>query len=246
VYCRFCFRREMVGPGGEALTGAALDAAIAYLAAAPAIREVILTGGDPFMLSARRAGELASRLAAIRHLELVRWHTRVPVVDPQRVTDGFVSALRASGLATWVAIHANHAREFTPPQVTAAVARLADAGIPLVSQSVLLAGVNDTPEALEELMRTFLRHRIKPYYLHHPDMAPGTGHFRVPVRRGQALVAELRKRVTGLAQPTYVLDVPGGASKAPLTPAYVREDPEGGLEVLDDVLGWVNPPQQQP
>ena len=236
VYCRFCFRREMVGQGQPGLTGAALRACLDYIAARPAIREVILTGGDPFMLSARRAGALTRALAAIAHVELVRWHTRVPVVDPARVSPALVRALRAPGLATWVAVHANHPREFTP-EAEAALARLADGGVALVSQSVLLAGVNDEAGVLAGLMRAFLRNRVKPYYLHHPDLAPGTGHFRLSVARGQELVAQLRDTITGLGQPVYVLDVPGGAFKAPLGPAYLREDPDGGLEVRGSD-GW--------
>lgn len=237
VYCRFCFRREMVGQGEPGLSGPALDDALAYVAARPAIREVILTGGDPFMLSARRAGELTQRLAAIPHVELIRWHTRVPVVDPQRVDSAYVEALRVTGAATYVAIHANHPREFTPA-AEAALARLVDAGIVLVSQSVLLKGVNDDAGTLADLMRAFLRNRVKPYYLHHPDLAPGTAHFRLSIARGQALMAQLRRTISGLGQPTYILDVPGGASKAPLGPAYLREDPEGGLEVLGAANGW--------
>lgn len=237
VYCRFCFRREMVGQGEPGLSGPALDDALAYVAARPAIREVILTGGDPFMLSARRAGELTRQLAAIPHVELIRWHTRVPVVDPERVDSTYVASLRAPGAATYVAIHANHPREFTPA-AGAALARLADAGIVLVSQSVLLKGVNDDAGTLADLMRAFLRNRVKPYYLHHPDLAPGTGHFRLSIETGQALMAQLRRTISGLGQPTYVLDVPGGASKAPIGPAYLREDPDGGLAILADATGW--------
>jgi len=223
VYCRFCFRREMVGPGE-------------YIRARPQIFEVILTGGDPFMLSARRARELVQALAAIEHVKVVRWHTRVPVVAPERVTDDFVGALRVEGVASWVAIHANHPREFTP-EAKAAIVRLREAGISLVSQSVLLRGVNDRLDVLQDLMRGFVALGVKPYYLHHPDLAPGTGHFRLPIAEGQDLMAGLRGTLTGLAQPTYVLDVPGGAFKAPLDPTYVRET-EGGLQLLDGTGLW--------
>lgn len=235
VYCRFCFRREMVGPGGEqALTEAALDAAVTYIAAARQIFEVILTGGDPFILSPRRIAEVTRRLAAVPHVQVLRWHTRVPVVDPDRITDEFVAALRppVRDIAVYVGLHANHTREFTPA-AEAAIARLVDAGIVLVSQTVLLKGVNDDPETLAALMRTFLANRVKPYYLHHADLAPGTAHFRTTIAEGQAIMRALRGRLSGLAQPTYVLDIPGGVAKVPIGPEYVEDggirDPAGVL-----------------
>jgi lysine 2,3-aminomutase len=224
VYCRFCFRREVVGPGGPApLVAAALDRAIAYIAGAPAIWEVILTGGDPFMLSARRLAEVSQRLAAIAHVKVLRWHTRVPAVDPARVNPALVGALAAPGKAVLVVLHANHARELTAA-ARAACARLIDAGIPMLSQSVLLKGVNDTPEAMADLLRAFVETRIKPYYLHQLDPAPGTSHFRVPIEQGQALMRALRGRLSGLAQPTYVLDIPGGHGKVPIGPDYLSRD----------------------
>ena len=238
VYCRFCFRREMVGPGGEGLTAADLDAVIAYIAERPAIFEVIMTGGDPFMLSARRVSDLTQRLAAIPHVKILRWHTRVPMVDSARITPDFVAALRANGVATWVAIHANHPREFTPAACTA-LALLTDAGIALVSQSVLLKGVNNTIETMSALMRAFLINRVKPYYLHHPDLAPGTSHFRGSITEGQNLMRDLRLSVSGLAQPSYVLDVPGGALKAPLTGDYLQTG-EGGIRVLSGDGTWLD------
>jgi lysine 2,3-aminomutase len=213
VYCRFCFRREVVGPDGEgSLSAAELEAALDYIAAEPAIWEVILTGGDPFVLSPRRAAVLTTRLAAIDHVQVVRWHTRVPLVDPDRVSPALVQALRGDGVTTWVALHANHPAEFTAAG-SAAIARLVDAGIPLVSQTVLLAGVNDDAATLEALMRTFVRHRIKPYYLHHLDPAPGTSHFRVPAERGLALMDTLHQRASGLCQPRYVIDQPFAGGK---------------------------------
>ncbi|GIU67741.1 lysine 2,3-aminomutase [Candidatus Phycosocius spiralis] len=236
VYCRFCFRREMVGPGGPNLTRADLAAAIAYIAAHPEIFEVILTGGDPFMLSPRRVGELTQALAAIEHVKIVRWHTRVPIVDPDRVTPAFIETLKAPEIATWVAIHANHAQEFSK-EAQSCVRSLADAGIALVSQSVLLKGINDNLEALQDLMRMFFGLGIKPYYLHHPDLAPGTSHFRLPIKKGQALMRALRKTMSGLAQPTYVLDIPGGAFKAPLETPHVREA-STGLQLLDGKGVW--------
>ena len=237
VYCRFCFRREMVGPQGEAaLSPAALDAALAYIAAHPEIWEVIMTGGDPFMLPARRASALTERLAAIDHVKIMRWHTRVPVVDPDRVTDDFVRALKAPGKATYVALHANHPRELTQAARTAC-ARLIDAGVVMVSQSVLLKGVNDDPGTLEALMRAFVEARVKPYYLHHADLAPGTEHFRTTIEHGRSLMRDLKRRASGLAQPAYVLDIPGGYSKADLGAPDI-ERASGCYRVRDDAGDW--------
>ncbi|WP_086470914.1 lysine-2,3-aminomutase-like protein [Devosia lucknowensis] len=221
VYCRFCFRREMVGPQGlGTLTPTQLDAAIGYIAEHSEIWEVILTGGDPLVLSPRRLRDLMERLAGIEHVRIVRFHTRVPVVEPERIDDAMVSALTASGKTTYVAVHANHPREFTP-SARLAFRRLFEGGVALLSQSVLLKGVNDDVETLAALMRGFVENRIKPYYLHHPDLAPGTGHFRVTIEQGQALVTALRGRISGLCQPTYVLDIPGGHGKADIGAASI-------------------------
>ena len=232
VYCRFCFRREMVGPGKQMLSPGKLDAALAYIAAHPQIWEVILTGGDPLVLSARRLGEVVRRIAAIDHVKIVRLHTRLPVVSPEKITPALVRALKAPGKTTYVALHANHPRELTPA-VRAACARIVDGGIPMVSQSVLLRGVNDDAATLEALMRAFVECRIKPYYLHHADLAPGTSHFRTTIEDGQALMRALRGRVSGLAQPTYVLDIPGGYGKVPVGPGYVDMCGDAGAMVED-------------
>lgn len=221
VYCRFCFRREMVGPGKEtALSEEAYANALAYIRAHSQIWEVILTGGDPLMLSARRLRAIMRDLASIAHVKVIRIHTRIPVVDSSRVSDALVDALKVKHAATWVALHANHPRELTA-KARAACAKLADAGIPLVSQSVLLRGVNDDAATLEALMRAFVECRIKPYYLHHGDLAPGTGHLRTTLEAGQALMRQLRGRVSGLCQPDYVLDIPGGHGKSPVGPNYL-------------------------
>jgi lysine 2,3-aminomutase len=240
VYCRFCFRREMVGPGGAALNGEGFEAALSYIAAHPEIWEVVITGGDPFILSARRIGEITRRLGAIAHLKVIRWHSRVPVVDPDRITPAFAKALRIKGKATYVAIHANHPREFSK-SATVAIDRLADAGLVLISQSVLLRGVNADVETLTELMRAFTAHRIKPYYLHHPDLAPGTGHFRLPLSEGQALVKALRGTISGLCQPTYVLDIPGGYGKVPVGPDWISAASSAdGTVLVEDINGRVH------
>lgn len=227
VYCRFCFRREMVGPYKDSnLTPPELDAALAYIRAHPEIWEVILTGGDPFMLSARRAAALTRELEAIPHVKVIRWHTRMPVADPARVSDEFVAAIASRTKAVYVAVHCNHVRELTSG-AKAALGRMADAGIVLLSQSVLLKGVNDTVAVLADLMRGLVEARVRPYYLHQLDLAPGTSHFRVPVETGQALVRDLRDAVSGLAQPQYVIDIPGGVSKAVVALSDVDTGPEG-------------------
>src|SRR5262249_53042301 len=161
----------------------------------------------------RRAREVTERLAAIPHVRVVRWHTRVPAVDPLRVTPDFVAAIKRENIATYVVLHANHPRELTR-EARAAIGRLVDAGIPMLSQSVLLKGVNDDADTLEALMRAFVEARVKPYYLHHLDRAPGTAHFRCSIEHGQALIQTLHDRASGLCQPSYVLDIPGGHGKA--------------------------------
>jgi len=224
VYCRFCFRREMVGPGmPSAMPDATYRAALDYIRSKPQIWEVILTGGDPLMLSVRRLREIMRDLAAIPHVRIIRIHSRIPVVDPDRISADMVAALRVDGATTWLAVHANHPRELSD-KARAACARLADGGIPLVSQSVLLRGVNDDPATLEALMRSFVECRIKPYYLHHGDLAPGTAHLRTTLEAGQALISALRGRVSGLCQPEFVIDIPGGHGKVPAGPNYLADD----------------------
>ena len=240
VYCRFCFRREMVGPHGRgSLTPSELTAALDYIEADQNIWEVILTGGDPLVLSARRLRAVVKRLAAIEHVKILRVHTRVPVVAPELITRECVRALKADGKATYLVLHINHVRELTGAARTAC-ARLVDAGIPLLSQTVLLKGVNDNAAALASLFRTLVENRIKPYYLHHPDLAPGTSHLRPSIAAGQELIRELRGDVSGLCQPAYVLDIPGGAGKVPIGPVYLHardgehyevEDPRGGCSI---------------
>ncbi len=172
------------------------------------------------MLSPRRLGEIVAALAAIAHVKVIRIHTRVPVAEPARVTPALVRALAATGKATYVVLHANHARELTS-RARAACARLVDAGIPMLSQSVLLRGVNDDAQVLAELMRTLVECRVKPYYLHHGDLAPGTARWRTSIAEGQALMRALRGRLSGLCQPSYVLDIPGGHGKSPIGPCYI-------------------------
>jgi lysine 2,3-aminomutase len=208
----------MVGPGKRAaLSPPALDAALDYIRARPEVWEVILTGGDPLVLSPRRLEAIGRMLAGIDHVKIVRVHTRLPVADPDRITPALVRALRAAGKATYVVLHANHPRELTAA-AREACARVVDAGVPMLSQSVLLRGVNDDAETLEALMRAFVENRIKPYYLHHGDLAPGTAHLRTSIAEGQDLIRALQGRVSGLCQPAYVLDIPGGCGKTPIGP----------------------------
>jgi lysine 2,3-aminomutase len=234
VYCRFCFRREMVGPGKrQSLSREALAAALGYIRAHKEIWEVILTGGDPLILSARRLREVLRALGAIEHVKIIRVHTRVPVVAPERIAPPLIRALKVKGKATYVVLHANHPRELTE-KARAACTRMVDAGIPMLSQSVLLRGVNDDAETLGTLMRSFVENRIKPYYLHHCDLAPGTAHLRTRIEEGQDLMRALHGRLSGLCQPSYVLDIPGGHGKSPVGPSYLeRLQGEGGYVVKD-------------
>lgn len=222
VYCRFCFRREQVGPGGDALTGPQLESALDYIRSHREIWEVILTGGDPLILSPRRLGAILDALEGISHVASIRIHTRVPVADPARIDDPLIAILRRRK-PLWIAIHANHPKEFTTAAARA-LARLSETAAGLLGQTVLLRGVNDNAGILEALFRTMVSARIRPYYLHHADMAPGTAHFRVPLAEGRAIVRQLRGRLSGIAQPTYVLDIPGGFGKVPIGPNMVERD----------------------
>ena len=242
VYCRFCFRREVVGPGAEALTTAELDAALDYIRRHDEIWEVILSGGDPLMLSPRRLRGIVAALDAVPHLGVIRLHTRVPVADPERVTPALIDALEAEK-AVYVVLHCNHPREITPAARQACRA-IQCAGIPMLSQSVLLRGVNDDAATLAALMRALVAARIKPYYLHHADLARGTGHFRTTIAEGQALMRALRGDVSGLCQPTYVLDIPGGHGKVPIGPSYLGPGRPEGTNIVEapDGSGHVYPP----
>ncbi|MEO0423454.1 MAG: lysine-2,3-aminomutase-like protein [Pseudomonadota bacterium] len=227
VYCRFCFRRETVGgQQPEALLQAErLDDCLDYIRQTPTLWEIVLSGGDPLLLAPRRLESLIARLSQIEHVRVIRVHTRIPVVAPGRVNTALLHALRTDR-AVFVAVHANHPDEFTG-QARDACRRLADAGLPLLGQTVLLRGINDDEATLEALMRAMVENRIKPYYLHHGDLAQGTGHFRVGIARGQQLMESLRGRVSGLCQPTYVLDLPGGGGKVPVGPTYATRTDDG-------------------
>jgi lysine 2,3-aminomutase len=250
VYCRFCFRREQVGPKRAAspaiLSDAELDAALAYIRDHPEIWEVILSGGDPLIMAPSKLRRLLDALDAIEHVRVIRIHTRVPVVDSGRIDAALLEALDVA-TTVYVVLHTNHPRELTPAAARAC-ASLVDAGIPMLAQTVLLRGVNAEASVLEALFRRLVELRIKPYYLHHGDLAEGTSEFRTTVAEGQAIVRALRGRVSGICQPTYVLDIPGGYGKVPIGPSYLEQrDPEGSQESwqVEDIDGRVHdyPPE---
>lgn len=246
VYCRFCFRREMVGsPNGPGLSGPELEAALLYIEDHKEVWEVIFTGGDPLVLSPRKLNKAVTRIAALRHVKIIRWHTRMPVANPSAITSELVEAMKAARKTTYVVLHVNHPRELTA-DMRAACAKLIDAGIILLSQSVLLKGVNNDIETLETLMRSLVETGVKPYYLHHADLARGTAHFRTEIKEGQELMRALHARASGLCLPTYVLDVPGGYAKAKLELCDVEQPPRNGQEggettLLRDSSGNLHP-----
>ncbi len=243
VYCRFCFRREMLGPSGETmLTETEVVNALAYVARHPEIEEVIITGGDPLVLSPRRIENLTQALSNIGHVTKLRWHSRVPIAAPERVTRDLVSAISATDRQVRVAIHTNHAHELTR-DARRACQQLKDAGFELLSQSVLLRGVNDDVDIITGLFEAFKDLSIRPYYLHQLDLAPGTHHFRVSIQEGQALLNVVRQRAPNLPQPDYILDIPGGFGKVPLADSHVRlvdRDQDGDIYRVRDPLGSVH------
>jgi lysine 2,3-aminomutase len=238
VYCRFCFRREMVGPGREpSLTPHAIERALAYIAGNGNIHEVIFTGGDPFILAPHRVRWLTDAVDAIGHVRRIRWHTRVPVVVPDRIDAEFAMATRPQRASLVVALHANHPREFTPA-ARDALSRLKQVGARLLSQSVLLRGVNDDTDTLLDLLAAFREAGVEPYYLHHGDRAPGTAHFRTSIREGIALMQGIRQRCPHVALPAYVLDIPGGYTKVDLMGDGAVEPAPGHWRLRDDQGHW--------
>jgi lysine 2,3-aminomutase len=218
-YCRYCTRSRIVGDAGAQFSRQDYDQQIAYIAANPAIRDVLLSGGDPLTIPARILEDLLRKLRAIPHVEIVRIGTRVPVFLPQRITPELVAMLRQFH-PLWMNVHFNHPAEMTP-EVSTALARLADAGIPLGCQTVLLAGVNDCPNIMKELCHKLVMNRVRPYYLYQCDMVHGAGHFRTPVAVGIEIMEALRGHTSGYAIPTYVIDAPGGGGKVPVMPNYL-------------------------
>ena len=219
VYCRFCTRSRMVGDGGGVRSDERLGPAFEYLAAHPEIRDVIVSGGDPLAMATPRLARLVERLRAIPHVETIRLATRVPVTLPQRVTPELLDALRPHH-PLWVMTHFNHPKELSA-QATRALARLADAGFPVMNQTVLLRGINDDAATLEALFRGLVRARARPYYLLQADAVVGTGHLRTAVSRGVELMEALQGRLSGIALPKLIVDTPGGMGKVPVGPDYV-------------------------
>lgn len=221
TYCRYCTRSRMVGEAGGdySFSVRQWDRALAYIEANPQIRDVLLSGGDPLTLSDDKLDYLLGRLRAIKHVEFVRIGTKVPVVLPMRVTLALTRVLKKHH-PLWMSIHFTHPTELTP-EVTTATARLADAGIPLGSQTVLLKGINDSVPTMKSLYHGLLMRRVKPYYLYQCDPITGSAHFRTPVSKGLEIIEGLRGHTTGYAVPQYVIDAPGGGGKIPLLPEYV-------------------------
>ena len=228
VYCRYCMRKRLVGKT-DAVTNASRKAAINYIAKTPAVKDVILSGGDPLMLATDFLEDILDRLSNIPHIDIVRIHTRTPGVLPGRITP-HLAAMLSAFKNLYVNIQFNHPDEITK-EVKAACATLADAGLPLGSQTVLLKGVNDDPDTLLSLMRKLLAIRVKPYYLHHPDVVKGTGHFRIPVEKGLGILSQLYGKISGMGIPRYVIDLPGGGGKVALVPDAVQGLADGNLKV---------------
>ena len=225
-YCRHCTRRRLVGAHLWHMSQTQMKHAVDYIARTPSVRDVVVSGGDPLLLRDEALERLLHSLRAIPHVEIVRIHTRTPVFLPQRITEQLVTMLRRYH-PLYVNIHFNHPKEITP-ETERACAMLADAGIPLGSQTVLLAGINDCPNIMKTLMHKLLRIRVRPYYIFQCDLSSGIGHFRTPVDTGVAIMEALRGHTSGLAVPTYVIDVPGGGGKVPVGPQYMRSQTERG------------------
>jgi lysine 2,3-aminomutase len=236
-YCRFCTRSRIVGNPDAQFSRADYDRQIAYIAATPQIRDVLLSGGDPLLLPQRVLEQLLGRLRDIPHVEVIRIGTRVPVFLPQRITEDLVAMLRRYH-PLWMNIHFNHPKELAP-EVTSALARLADAGIPLGGQTVLMAGINDCTNVMLALMRMLVRHRVRPYYLYQCDLVHGSGHFRTPVAKGLEIMESLRGHISGYAIPTFVIDAPQGGGKVPILPNYMLSMSERRV-VIRNYEGYIS------
>ncbi len=242
VYCRFCTRSRMVGAGGGVRSAQQLSAAFEHLRTHPEIQDVIVSGGDPLVMSDARITQLLSELAKIDHVSTVRIASRTPVTLPHRITDALCRALR-SHPAPWLMTHFNHPKELTP-LAREACARLADHGIPVMNQSVLLRGVNDDASTLETLFRGLVRARVRPYYLLQADPVRGTSHLRTPLSRGIEIIGQLQGRLTGIALPKFIVDTPGGKGKVPVGPEVIvrREGPNTTLRTFrGELVDYIDP-----
>jgi lysine 2,3-aminomutase len=228
VYCRHCMRKRKVG-APFVVTDDTIGQGIAYISKNPSIRDVLVSGGDPLLLEDKAVNAILKELRAIPHVEIIRIHTRVPCTLPQRVTEHLAGILRKFH-PLFINIHFNHPDEITF-EAAAACAILADAGIPLGCQTVLLKGVNDDPAVMTLLMQKLLKIRVRPYYIHHADLVKGTGHFRTSIQTGLNIMKRLRGYTSGMCVPQYMIDLPGGGGKIPLLPAYVKASADGKLKV---------------
>ena len=225
MYCRFCTRSRVVGTSAGFSKAANIDLAIEYIRAHRKVRDVLISGGDPLTLSDERLDEILGKLKAIPHVEFVRIGTRNPVTLPYRVTDSLCEVLKKHK-PVWMSLHFNHPKEVTPP-VRKACGMLADSGVPLGSQTVLMKGINDRPAIMKKLFHELLKTRVRPYYIYQCDPVKGTAHFRTPVSTGLQIIEKLRGHTTGYAVPTFVVDGPGGGGKIPLMPNYVVSVKDG-------------------
>ncbi len=232
VYCRYCFRKEMIGAGAEHLNDDDFERAIEYIKAHKEIWEVILTGGDPLTLSPRRLQKIIDALRDVEHVQVIRIHSRIPVANPSRINDTLLCVLENSAQSMQMVIHVNHRDELTS-DVEGKIHALRMAGCSVFSQSVLLKGVNDKVETLGGLFKALIKMHVKPYYLHHLDRAKGTSHFRVSLARGQEIMKELQGCISGICLPTYMLDIPGGHGKVPVNETYVRHQDHDVYRVTD-------------
>ncbi|MBI3943760.1 MAG: lysine 2,3-aminomutase [Chloroflexi bacterium] len=235
-YCRYCTRSRIVGDPGAQFSRNDYDAQIDYIARTPGIRDVLISGGDPLVLPQKLLEKIISRLRDIEHIEIIRIGSRVPVFLPQRITQDLVDMLKHYH-PLWMNIHFNHPKEVTP-EVQIALARLADAGIPLGGQAVLLAGINDCPNIIKALCHTLVKNRVRPYYLYQCDLVEGAGHFRTPVSKGIEIMEALRGHTSGYAIPTYVVDAPGGGGKIPVGPQYLLSQSEERV-ILRNFEGFI-------
>ncbi|MCL5289887.1 MAG: lysine 2,3-aminomutase [Bacillota bacterium] len=246
MYCRHCTRRRMAGQHDKSLPKTQLDKAFAYIRSQPMVRDVVISGGDPFTLADEQLEYILSKLRAIKHLEIIRFGTRTPVVLPQRITPELCTMLEKYH-PIWVNTHFNHPREITQ-EATEAVNRLTKAGIPVNNQSVLLRHINDRPDIMRKLVQGLLRIRVRPYYLYQCDLSEGIGHFRTPVSAGIEIIESLRGHTSGLSVPTFVIDAPGGGGKIPVGPNYLLSQGKGKIVLRNfegNVYLYTEPGQEE-